>query len=169
MADTKISALDATNREALRKQTLQNRGCLIGLSANLTAVNASSGYDIPFDAESYDTDSIHDNVTNNTRMTVPSGWTLVRVGGKVFAQDVAVSSGAQFSIRHFNSAGVEQSRRGLPVQEFGTAGYAEYAGSGSSAPIQVVAGDYFQIRIFCSDASITINSSHTSAWMELLA
>ena len=36
---------------------------------------------ISFDTESYDTDAIHDNSTNNTRLTVPAGVTIVSVYG----------------------------------------------------------------------------------------
>ncbi|MEZ0002062.1 hypothetical protein [Sinorhizobium fredii] len=170
MADTKISALDDTNRKALRKKTLQPCGCLIGLSADLTTINASSGYFIPFNSESYDTDSIHDNVTNNTRMTVPSGWSWVRVGAKIYVNLISSGNLCSLAIRHFNSLGVEQSRRGTPV--FGSDGGSatgEYGCQGSSCPIQVSTGDYFEVRFVCTDTSITILSNHTSAWMELLA
>lgn len=169
MADTKISALDATNQEALRKMALEPRGCLVGLSADLTTINASSGYFVPFNAESYDTDACHDNVTNNDRMTVPAGWSWVRAGAKIYATNVAVAEGFVFSLRHYNSAGVEQSRRGLPAFGAANADYTEVGGSGQSAPIAVSAGDYFRFHLTCNDTSITILSNHTSAWMELLA
>lgn len=169
MVDTKFSLFDATNREAVRRLALTPRGCLIGLSADLTAVNASSGYFIPFDAESYDTDSIHDNVTNNTRMTVPSGWSWARVGAKIYANLITDEALCSLSIRHFNSSGVEQSRRGTPVFGSDTSSAGEYGCQGTSCAIQVSAGDYFEVRFVCADTSITILSNHTSAWLELLA
>lgn len=168
MTDTKLSALDATNTQAMRKKVLTPRGCLVGLSADLTTINATTEYFIPFDAESYDTDSIHDNITNNSRLTVPSGWSWVRVGGKIFAQNVAVDEGFTMAVRHFNSSGVEQSRRGLPFFSFANADYTEAACHGESAPIAVSAGDYFRLRLLTNDSSITIASNHTSFWLELL-
>lgn len=169
MADTKISSLDTTNTTALRKKALSVRGALVGMSADLTAINASTEYFVPFDAESYDTDGIHDNVTNNSRLTVPSGWSWVRVGGKVFAQLVAVDEGFTVAVRHYNSAGVEQSRRGLPFFSFANADFTEAAASGESCPIAVNPGDYFRLRVLTNDTSVTISANHTSFWMELLS
>ncbi|TCN30356.1 hypothetical protein [Sinorhizobium americanum] len=169
MADTKISSLDATNREALRKKSLTPRGCLVGRSVDLTTINASSGYTVPFDAESYDTDGIHDNVTSNTRMTVPSGWSYARVGFNIFLTNVAVQEGCLVRVVHKNSAGVEQSRRGLPIQEGANADFTEWSTSGSSAPVAVSAGDYFELLLICNDTSISILASYTAFWMELLA
>lgn len=169
MADTKISLLDDANREALRKQAFQNRGALVGLVSDLTAVNASAGYQVPFDAESYDTDSIHDNVTNNTRLTVPSGWSLVRVSFSVVFVLVTSGSFCIARVRHSNSAGVEQSRRGLPSFSSPAISAAEFFASGCSAPIPVSLGDYFELRLSCGDASITLLQSYTAAGLELLA
>src|SRR2546422_699850 len=98
MADTKISALTALTganvatddalaivdtsatttkkitAEEYRKYVLTPRGALVKLAANLTAQNFSAGPFIGWTAEVYDTDSIHDNTTNNSRLSVPSGW-----------------------------------------------------------------------------------------------
>lgn len=176
MADADILALENAGGNSrkitfanLRNATFAPRGCLVGLSTDLTTINASSGYTVPFDAESYDTDAIHDNVTNNTRMTVPSGWAYVRVGFKVYASLVTAQEGFTATIRHFNSSSVEQSKRGLPYYGLANADYTIVAASGLSAPIAVAAGDYFDVRIACNDTSITIQADHTSAWLELLA
>lgn len=169
MTDTKLSALDATNTRALRDKALTPKGALVGLTADLTTINASSGYNIPFNAESYDTDGIHDNVTNNTRLTVPSGYSWVRVGMKAFVTNVTTDEGAALYVRQFNSAGTLQSFRGLPAFSFGNNDYTEFAMSGMSSPIQVNAGDYFVFQLWSNDTSVTVLASHTSAWMELLA
>ena len=58
------------------------RGAYVTDSANqslTTGVQAS----IDFNSESYDTDTIHDNATNNQRLTVPSGTTYARVSASV--------------------------------------------------------------------------------------
>lgn len=169
MADTKISALDAANTEALRKKALGYRGALVGLSAALTGVNASSGYQVPFDAETNDTDGIHDNVTNNTRLTVPSGWGLVRLSFSTYWTLVSSGSICVARIRHMNSAGVEQSRRGLPCFSAPATSVNEFFAGGTSHPIVVTPGDYFELRAICSDTSITISSDYTALGMELLA
>jgi hypothetical protein len=170
MADTKISSLDATNTEALRKKALTNRGALVGLGSDLTTINASAGYQVPFDAESYDTDTIHDNVTNNTRLTVPIGWTLVRVNFNIYVSLITAGGSALARIRHMNSAGVEQSRRGLPCfSSDAINALNEFFASGCSAPIIVTAGDYFELRLIFADTSVTISSSYTAFGMELLA
>ena len=58
------------------------RGCLVYLDANQSLADAI-GDTINFDQEDYDTDTIHDNVTNNDRLVVPSGVTKVIVKAKV--------------------------------------------------------------------------------------
>jgi hypothetical protein len=170
MADTKISSLDATNTVALRKKALTNRGALVGLSTDLTTIDPSSGYNVPFDTETYDTDSIHDNITNNTRLTVPSGWALVRVQFNIYVSLITAGGFALARMRHFNSSVVEQSRRGLPVFSSDALNSAnEFWASGVSAPIVVNAGDFFSLLLITADTSVTISSSYTAISMELLA
>lgn len=48
-------------------------------SADTTGVNATGGYTLGFDTEAYDTGGWHDTVTNNSRMTVPSGVSYVEI------------------------------------------------------------------------------------------
>lgn len=58
-------------------------GCLTYKTGNQSLSNANQTY-ISFDAEVYDTNGIHDNSTNNGRLTVPSGnggyWFIYALG-----------------------------------------------------------------------------------------
>jgi hypothetical protein len=49
-------------------------GCRLTKSAN-QSLTASTETAITFDGESWDTNGFHDNVTNNTRITIPTGYT----------------------------------------------------------------------------------------------
>lgn len=48
-------------------------GTRVKRASGNVAINSSGYTAIGFDAEDYDTDAFHDTVTNNTRLTVPSG------------------------------------------------------------------------------------------------
>lgn len=47
-------------------------GCKVHRASTNVSVGNNTYTAIAFDAEDYDTDSMHDNVTNNTRLTIPS-------------------------------------------------------------------------------------------------
>ena len=76
--------IDTTsNTLTVNYDDLQNhRGCLVYLDANQSTSTGGSAT-INFDQEDYDTDSIHDNSTNNERLTVPSGVTKVRLTARI--------------------------------------------------------------------------------------
>lgn len=127
------------------------RGALVG-TAGSTGVNYSAGAAIPWDVESYDTDSIHDNVTNNSRLTVPAGVTKVRLSYDVQLLNVTANT-AIFAHCPKNGSGAY---RGNPLRD-------EYVNftvprfGAVSAVIDVVAGDYFELFFSCSpDTSIDI-------------
>ena len=71
----KITAQNA----AAAMKALGVRGALAKKSADLTAQNLTTATAVAWPAEAYDTDSIHDLVTNNSRLTVPSGVSYVRL------------------------------------------------------------------------------------------
>ena len=78
LADITVSASQINS-------TLSFRGALVRNSGN-QSVDSSSGTDLSWDTEEYDTDSIHESVTNPTRLTVPSGVTKVKLSGKMYLQ-----------------------------------------------------------------------------------
>ena len=57
-------------------------GALVKRTSN-QSINDATWTAINFDAEVRDTDSIHDNVTSNTRLTVPTGFSRVRLEAQV--------------------------------------------------------------------------------------
>jgi len=69
-----------------KEPTFSYRGCLVYLDSNQSlsqSLSTGTPANIAFDQEDYDTDTIHDNATNNTRLTVPSGVTKVRISYNV--------------------------------------------------------------------------------------
>ena len=79
-----LNILDGVTATAsdLNKTANIGNGALVYLSSVQSISNASNTI-INFDSEQYDTDSIHDNVTNNSRLTVPSGITYIRLWANV--------------------------------------------------------------------------------------
>jgi hypothetical protein len=62
--------------------TAIGRDALVYNSANTSIPNTTMTA-LPFDSEDHDTDSIHDTVINNSRLTVPAGVTKIRLSTKV--------------------------------------------------------------------------------------
>jgi hypothetical protein len=70
-------------------------GCSVFMSADVSLSNASLAA-INFDSEYYDTNSMHDNVTNNSRITIPSGQ-----GGKYLLTANIVYQNNATGVRYF--------------------------------------------------------------------
>ena len=64
-------------------------GCSLYKSGSQTISNATRTA-LSFDLEEYDTDAFHDNTTNNSRITIPSG----KAGKYLFTATVSMASGA---------------------------------------------------------------------------
>lgn len=134
-----MKILDTYGRRLITPWTGVFRGALAYATAAQSIVSGAYTA-IAFAAESYDTDNIHDNVTNNTRLTVPSGITKVRVAGfGIFASNVTgarawafYKNGASFSpgwVESYAQAADDNYGRGFLV----------------SPVLSVVGGDYFEL------------------------
>jgi hypothetical protein len=79
-----VLVADSTASTGLKWANSENFvGCRVYLSGNQTIANATDTF-INFAVENYDTNGFHDNVTNNTRITVPAGFAgYYRVTGNV--------------------------------------------------------------------------------------
>ena len=116
-------------------------GCSLYKNANQTISNATNTA-ISFQVESYDTDAFHDNSTNNSRITIPSGK-----GGKyLITGSIAWSTGAneRVAMIYKNGALVNNMHQLYPQNLGGF--YAPF-----TYTINLVAGDY--IELFCYQGS----------------
>ncbi len=112
--------------------------------ASSQAISSSTDTILIWGAETYDEGGWHDNATNNTRLTVPSGVTRVRVTA---GYRDASSVGSQFIIRVKKNGAFF---KGGPMQETDTAGGD--ACSIATPVIEVVATDYFEVEVFMVSA-----------------
>lgn len=115
------------------------QGAYATLSANI-ALSAGSTV-IPWGAETYDTDSFHDNSTNNSRLTIPSGEGITKVM-LVFNGDFNTPSTGQILV---------QIRLNGTTNIAGTS-ITAFTGSEllsvSTGPFAVSDSDYFEVTIF---------------------
>jgi len=95
---------------------------------------------VAFDAETYDTDALHDNVTNPERLTIPAGWAKARLHGGHEWQ----ANNAGERIQRFRKNGADF---------LGTSWNRIGASNSSDRPvtspvIPVVPGDYFEYEVW---------------------
>jgi hypothetical protein len=109
-----------------------------------------------WDVEEYDTDSFHDNVTNNSRLTAP-----VTGRYRVCFNVIAASASGQFVAYCFKN-GVEAI--GLPGVEVDSTGIENL--NAASAVIELNAGDYIDVRAFHTSATTVTAGTHTWFSME---
>lgn len=120
-------------------------GCLTYKTGNQSLSNANQTY-ISFDAEVYDTDGIHNNATNNGRLTVPTGnggyWFIYAMG----SYDTSTGGGNRMNSFMLNR-----------TTEFGTVAAINPANAGqridnlSFAIRNLSAGDY--VELLCAQYS----------------
>jgi len=131
------------------------RGALVYNSGS-TAATAGA----PFTSEAYDTDNIHDNVTNPSRLTVPSGVTKVRLSGQLYSVTGAMTllyaaikkNGAVFAGNPFHMVSLT------------TAELAYTTLPAPSPVVPVTAGDYFEL--YAGNGS-TADATGTYSWFAM--
>jgi hypothetical protein len=114
-------------------------GCSITRTNTSSAITNGVNYMVPFTAENYDTDAFHDNSTNNSRITIPTGK-----GGKYYVSTMynnalgAIGSYAIIRI-YLNGSQIAQGfREGFILNSDATCGNA-------SAVLTLSAGDYIEM------------------------
>lgn len=136
------------------------KGCLVKRSTDLAIPNAVVTT-INFDQEDYDTNSIHDNSTNNTRLTVPVGVSKVRVTA------TAQFPNAGGSLRSFTIC--KNGAPPYPVADVrGVIATTMYMHL-SSPVISVISGDYFEVLTYQdSGSTLTINKDYLRFGLEIV-
>ncbi len=134
------------------------RGALVTKSADQTILDVTFTA-VTFDQEEYDTDAIHDNVTNNDRLTVPAGVINVRLlAGAQWANDLT----------NFRTVRIEKNdlveEPGMPnMLEFG-AGKNKH--DVTSAVVVVVAGDFFKLVVH-QDSGANLSVIEMGTWFAM--
>lgn len=152
---------------ALGQPGFTPRGALVKRAADATGQNVTGGVTaITFgasDTEVYDTDNLHSTSVNTSRMTIPTGWTWARVAGMVYVNNVTINVNFLQTAVYKNGAAFN----GYPI-DLRTSGSVTMLTNVCSAPVPVVAGDYFELMWFINtDTSVDLM---TGTWfaVELL-
>jgi hypothetical protein len=145
------------------------RGALVKKAADQTAANYVGGAVVAWDSEGagcYDTDSIHDNVTNNSRLTTPPGATHVELRGQIYATSMTADTFLRVLITK-NGSG-DYPGAGQDAAEIGSTGAYIQA---FTAVVPVTGGtDYFEYFLISeSDTSITIEEERSWFAMRVVA
>ena len=149
---------------SLTAAQVRARGALTYKSVDQTVANFTVAAALTFDIDEYDTDAIHDIVTNTSRLTVPAGVTKVRLSAHVRVELLTASNFV-----------------GLYIYKNGSVTYVGQAGSVNfsnqtvmevqlvSPVLAVVAGDYFEAFLEIGvDTSVTVKGTRTWFSMRII-
>ena len=124
-------------------------GCLAGKSA-VQAITSGTETAVTFNEEDFDTNSIHDNVTNNTRFTVPASlggyWEFTFVAG----YDSDMTTGGATLNWHVRSNGTTTLYRNNIVSPNTTNNRAYF---GTSFIANLAAADYVELLVTHNDGA----------------
>jgi hypothetical protein len=142
-------ASDASLRSALQALYPAHSGASVG-KASASAADYTAGVLVGWDSEFYDNGGWHDNVTNNSRLTVPSGVTRVDLETYLIWTGAAATSQTFTAQFYKNGSGL------LPLF-FRRTNAAVWYSVSTLRNIVVVPGDYFQVHLtITGDTSVTL-------------
>lgn len=140
----------------------RQRGAVVKKSADQTAADYSTATAVAWNAEISDTDTIHNNATNNTRLTVPSGVTRVRLKANLELANVTADTWTKIKIR--KNAAAFDGQGTASVETGDTTVYI----NAESAEVTVVGGDYFDVTLQTEDTSIDVVAAGSWFAMEII-
>lgn len=119
------------------------RGCLV-TNSGLMTINTSTGTDLTFDTEAFDTDGIHSTFVNTERLTVPAGVDRVRMSGYMeYFNDTGGVGYRQMRILKDGSV-----FDGHPSDRRDASTLVAYQSSLVSAAVNVTPGEYFTLPVY---------------------
>lgn len=141
--------------------TTQIQRVLAKMNADQTTANYSTPAAVAFDgADVYDTDAIHDPSSNNTKLIIPPALDgkYVRVGAQVLLAAATAGQVCSVAIRKGGSLTYD----GIGANSGQIAQLAEAWVQAQTQVIQVSTGDEFELLLYSSDTSVTVESDVTS-------
>lgn len=135
---------------------IKHRGALAKKAADQTAINFTTAAVVTWDgADVLDTDAFHDPVTNNSRMTIPSGISLARLSACVTFANITADSYVTLIIRK-NASATYDGRAAITVESSLVTPSVSVVGP----VIPVIAGDYFEVFATVeTDTSVDITAA----------
>jgi len=124
---------------------LLTRSAFTGCKVSGTRTISTSEVSVDFTGEDYDTDSWHDTVTNNTRLTVPSGISYVQLVAYFSWSSVPTDPDVYFKKNGSHFDGAPRSKIDKEIK-----------GALRSALISVSASDYFELYAILGSSSISL-------------
>jgi len=133
-------------------------GCLLYKTGTQSNISQNSDVAITYDAEVFDTDSFHDNSTNNTRITIPSKFNSFKgiFRGHAFLSDVDDTAGYEMRIFK-NGASNADGAQLFQMTRNGSSNNVTI--SGVSHPVELATNDYFELIISTDDNNVDIDNS----------
>lgn len=126
-------------------ETAGRRGALVYNNASQDIVGTTV---LLFDQETYDTSSIHDTVTNNERLTVPSGVSKIRLSAGVDLISTIADGTARIYFKKNTGDVFKGNSFTAPSHYFSSIPANLYIYLNWTSPIiEVIAGDYFSIEV----------------------
>lgn len=127
-------------------------GARVTKAANQTTANYTVETALSWDSEIFDVGGWHDNVTNNTRLTVPAGYGIGYIE-LVGAIDTDLDTADRWHLLRILKNGTDT----MAIQAFLEGGGSIFGTTVTSGPVSAVAGDYFELRYATeSDTSVTV-------------
>jgi hypothetical protein len=158
-ANGQVLVADSTAATGLKWANSGNFiGCRVYLLANQTIANATDTF-VNFAAETFDTNGFHDNVTNNTRITIPAGLAgYYRVTAN--SRFDANATGRRLHTIALNAGAVANGEA--------TPGATSYLGVTQTGTVYMNVGDYVQLAIYqTSGGNLSMLANPTDTFMEI--
>ncbi len=137
------------------------QGALVILTANQAI--PLGGAVVEWADEVYDTNSFHDNVTNNSRLTVPSGVTWVIVKAQNTWQQDGSGGGANLRGLRITKNGADFQGQPRVRDRNHTSTPGPSVGCASN-PLPVTGGDYFEVFAETNEALNILADNGNSTW-----
>jgi len=152
ISQVKISLIESTNSPLILPSAYR---ALVYKSSSQSLSTGSAAY-VSFDTELYDVGGFHDNVTNNSRLTIPSGVNYVKVTG--FLTFGANNTGDRVGVIHKNGSPSYMGHGSYSVPAAVSSGTDFLVSTGI---IPVSSGDYFQLSAYQdSGSSISLGATN---------
>jgi hypothetical protein len=135
---------------------------MLGLGRGALVYNTGGGNNPSFSDEVYDTDNIHESVTNPERLTVPGGVTKVRLAGQILFVNTTNSVSLSLLKNGATFAGSPTDLRGGVTAPYGAIIPID------SPVLTVVEGDYFTVVAGGSLAQAEATGAYSWFAMEII-